>query len=64
MREAAMPDANWFMSNLLNNACSGPELVDGVGKYWIETHCVGWWVTARQNADGSWCVLNMEPEAI
>lgn len=43
------------MDYLLANACpSNAPDAEGWSQYWIETHCVGFWISARMIADGVW----------
>ena len=52
-----------FMDHLLSHACPSIEPdVDGFSRYFIETHCVGWWITARREKNGEWTVKKMESE--
>lgn len=55
-------DNQAFVRLLLDSACAqGGIDAHGIGVYYIETHCVGWWIEAYKK-DGEWVVLSMRSE--
>lgn len=53
-----------LITKILDGACpNGNPAEDGWNGYWIETHCVGYNVTARKVA-GVWEILKWDAESI
>ena len=51
-----------FIRLILDGACPLTK-VDGLCTFYIETHCVGWWVEAHK-FEGEWVVTSMRSEPV
>jgi len=52
-----MTPLDYLFAKILDNSCPSYDPIDGYSEYRIDTHCVTWYVIARE-IDGVWEVKN------
>ena len=56
-----------FVRLLLDNACPASVDENDVRTFYIETHCVGWWITAtldKSEGYNVWTILSMRSVSV
>lgn len=62
---------NEFVEALLDNACPATSHVVVLNdravfmkSFYIETHCIGWWVDAWKDVTDKWHIVSVKSEAV